>query len=60
MDECWLTDGGALHIPEADQHDFVDRLLDIPSLPRLDLPKELQLEEIRTSRRQCCELLRRQ
>ena len=42
-----LTDGGALHIPEADAHDFVDRLLDIPSLPRLDLPKELQLEEVR-------------
>lgn len=43
-----LSSGGALHIPEADQHDFVDRLLDIPSLPRLDLPKELQLEEVRT------------
>ncbi len=44
-----LALGGALHIPEADQHDFVDRLLDIPSLPRLDLPKELQLEEVRTT-----------
>ena len=44
-----LGSGGALHIPEADQHDFVDRLLDIPSLPRLDLPKELQLEEVRTT-----------
>ncbi len=43
-----LALGGALHIPEADQNDFVDRLLDIPSLPRLDLPKELQLEEVRT------------
>jgi SNF2 family DNA or RNA helicase len=44
-----LSSGGALHIPESDQHEFVDRLLDIPSLPRLDLPKELQLEEIRTT-----------
>jgi superfamily II DNA or RNA helicase len=44
-----LGGGGALQIPEADQHDFVDRLLDIPSLPRLDLPEELRLEEIRTT-----------
>ncbi len=44
-----LSGGGALHIPAADQHDFVDRLLDIPSLPRLELPKELQLEEIRVT-----------
>lgn len=44
-----LASGGSLHIPETDQHDFVDRLLDIPSLPRLDLPKELQLEEVRTT-----------
>jgi len=42
-----LTAAGPLHIPLSDQHDFVDRLLDIPSLPRLDLPKELQLEEVR-------------
>jgi SNF2 family DNA or RNA helicase len=42
-----LSGNGALHIPDADQHDFVDRLLDIPSLPRLELPKELQLEEVR-------------
>jgi len=42
-----LTAAGPLQIPMSDQHDFVDRLLDIPSLPRLDLPKELQLEEVR-------------
>lgn len=42
-----LTAAGPLQIPLSDQHDFVDRLLDIPSLPRLDLPKELQLEEVR-------------
>ncbi|MFN9234878.1 MAG: SNF2-related protein [Planctomyces sp.] len=42
-----LTAAGPLQIPLSDQHAFVDRLLDIPSLPRLDLPKELQLEEVR-------------
>ncbi len=42
-----LPAAGPLQIPLSDQHDFVDRLLDIPSLPRLDLPKELQLEEVR-------------
>lgn len=36
----------SLSIPKSDQNDFVDRLLDIPTLPRLELPKELQLEEI--------------
>ncbi|MFO0429351.1 MAG: DEAD/DEAH box helicase [Planctomyces sp.] len=41
--------GSVLHIPESDQNDFVDRLLDIPSLPRLELPKELQLEEVRVT-----------
>jgi superfamily II DNA or RNA helicase len=38
---------GPIHIPAEDQDDFVDRLLDIPTLPRLELPKELQLEEVR-------------
>lgn len=37
----------SLSIPADDQDDFVDRLLDIPTLPRLELPKELQLEEVR-------------
>lgn len=37
----------SLSIPTDDQEDFVDRLLDIPALPRLELPKELQLEEVR-------------
>ncbi|MDG1893359.1 MAG: SNF2-related protein [Fuerstiella sp.] len=36
----------SLTIPMSDQHDFVDKLLDIPALPRLELPKELQLEEV--------------
>lgn len=37
----------SLSVPADDQHDFVDTLLDIPALPRLELPKELQLEEVR-------------
>ena len=41
-----LSGENSLSIPLDDQHDFVDTLLDIPSLPRLELPKELQLEEV--------------
>ncbi|MEQ9407003.1 MAG: SNF2-related protein [Fuerstiella sp.] len=44
-----LASEKSLSIPEADQHDFVDTLLGIPSLPRLELPKELQLEEVRAT-----------
>ena len=32
---------------DGDEQDFVDWLLDMPTLPQLDLPKELQLEEVR-------------
>ena len=45
----WMTmlaAEGRLVIPGSDENEFVDRLLDIPSLPRLELPRELQLEEI--------------
>lgn len=44
-----LASDNSLSIPQDDQHDFVDTLLDIPSLPRLELPKELQLEEVRAT-----------
>ncbi|MEZ6061616.1 MAG: DEAD/DEAH box helicase [Planctomycetaceae bacterium] len=44
-----LSSETPLKIPAADQHDFVDRLLDIPTLPRLELPKDLQLEEVRAT-----------
>ena len=33
--------------PNGDEVALVDRLLDLPSLPTLDLPEELQLEEVR-------------
>lgn len=41
-----LSSENTITVPEADQHDFVDKLLDVPALPRLELPKELQLEEV--------------
>ncbi len=35
-----------LTVPNGEEQELVDRLLDMPALPRLELPKELQLEEI--------------
>jgi superfamily II DNA or RNA helicase len=35
-----------LAIPDGEQNDFVDHLLDMPVLPRLELPEELRLEEV--------------
>ncbi len=37
---------GALEVPADDGHDLVDRLLDMPQLPRLELPPELRLAEV--------------
>ena len=44
-----LSSEHILKIPVSDQHDFIDRLLDIPNLPRLELPKDLQLDEVRAT-----------
>jgi superfamily II DNA or RNA helicase len=33
-------------VPAGEEHELVDRLLDMPALPRLELPPELQLEEV--------------
>lgn len=41
-----LRRGDALEVPEGEEDDLVDRLLDMPALPRLLLPPELQLEEV--------------
>ncbi|MBX3452042.1 MAG: DEAD/DEAH box helicase family protein [Planctomycetaceae bacterium] len=35
-----------LVVPNGDEHTLVERLLDMPALPRLSLPPELQLEEV--------------
>src|SRR5690606_11546027 len=42
-----LIAGKAPEVPSRDVEEFVDALLDLPGLPRLDLPPELQLEEVR-------------
>ena len=39
---------GALTVPAGQEHDLVDQLLDMPAIPRLELPEELQLEEVRS------------
>jgi SNF2 family DNA or RNA helicase len=36
-----------LTVPDGEEHELVDRLLDMPVLPRLELPDELRLEEVR-------------
>lgn len=41
-----LNANSTLKIPVDDQHDLVEQLLDMPSIPRIDLPPELQLEEV--------------
>lgn len=41
-----LTNDNAVRVPDGEQQELVDSLLDMPTLPRLELPKELQLEEI--------------
>lgn len=33
-------------VPAGEEHELVDRLLDMPALPKLELPLELQLEEV--------------
>ncbi len=41
-----LRRGSEVEVPQGEEHDLVDRLLDMPALPRLELPPELQLEEV--------------
>jgi superfamily II DNA or RNA helicase len=45
----WVTllqAGDEFRVPAGQEHDFIDRLLDMPALPRLDLPEDLRLEEV--------------
>ncbi len=44
-----LGQGSSITIASGDEQEFVDRLLDMPSLPRLELPESLQLEEVRAA-----------
>ncbi len=41
-----LRRGTEIEVPKGEEHDLVDRLLDMPALPRLELPAELQLDEV--------------
>ncbi|MGC1272290.1 MAG: SNF2-related protein [Planctomycetaceae bacterium] len=41
-----LTDGSPVHVPDGEETELVDRLLDMPTLPRLLLPEQLRLEEV--------------
>jgi superfamily II DNA or RNA helicase len=41
-----IEDAGEFTIPAADAEDFIDRVLDMPTLPKLDLPEHLRLEEV--------------
>jgi superfamily II DNA or RNA helicase len=41
-----LERGERFRVPIGEEHDFIDQLLDMPALPRLDLPEELRLEEV--------------
>lgn len=38
-----------LSIPDGEEEEFVDRLLDMPALPRLELPTHLKLEQVEAS-----------
>jgi superfamily II DNA or RNA helicase len=44
----WVTllrKHGDLHVPAADRDELIERLLAAPDLPRLDLPRSMQIEE---------------
>ncbi len=45
----FLSDGSPVRCPNGEEEQLVDRLLDMPVLPRLMLPEQLQLEEVRLS-----------
>src|SRR5262249_45336879 len=44
-----LRSEGPICVPAEEGHELVDRLLDMPQLPRLELPPELRLAEVSAS-----------
>lgn len=44
-----LSDGSPVHVPDGEETELVDRLLDMPTLPRLVLPEKLRLEEVQVA-----------
>ena len=52
-----LTTGEqGLCVKFGDEHEFVDQLLDLPTLPELDLPESLRLEEVHAQPKQILRL----
>ncbi len=41
-----LRSKDVIRVPEGDESDFVDQLLDMPAMPQLELPEQLKLEEV--------------
>jgi hypothetical protein len=41
-----LRSKDVIRVPEGDEADFVDQLLDMPAMPQLELPEQLKLEEV--------------
>ncbi len=44
-----LRNGTTVQVPQEEGQDLVDKLLDLPQLPRLELPPELKLEEVKSA-----------
>lgn len=42
-----LTDSSPVRVPVGEEEELVDRLLDMPTLPRLILPEQLRLDEVK-------------
>jgi superfamily II DNA or RNA helicase len=51
-----LRSEGPIDVPLDEGHELVDRLLDMPQLPRLELPVELRLAEVTAVPRPCLTL----
>lgn len=41
-----LRSKDVIRVPEGEESDFVDQLLDMPAMPQLELPEQLKLEEV--------------
>lgn len=41
-----LRSKDVIRVPQGEESDFVDQLLDMPAMPKLELPEQLKLEEV--------------
>ena len=53
-----LRDKGPMVVPEEEREEFFSSLLGSPALPMLDLPQQLQYEEVTLSPRPCLKIFR--